>query len=153
MWLKAGRTTARAGWCRAQAESLRGALEQHAWDGQWYRRAYFDDGTPLGSAANDECQIDSIAQSWAVISAAANPARARESMTAVQQRLVRAADRAHTAARSAIRQGNLGARLYQGIRAGHSRERRAIHARFYLGRPGNALSWGKASGQWTSSGY
>jgi len=85
--------TARAAWCRAQAESLRGALEEHAWDGSWYRRAYFDDGTPLGSAANDECQIDSIAQSWAVISAAVNPARAREAMAAVQQRLVRAADR------------------------------------------------------------
>ena len=49
---------------------------QHAWDGDWYRRAYFDDGTPLGSARNAECQIDSIAQSWAVLSGAAEPDRA-----------------------------------------------------------------------------
>jgi len=84
--------TARAAWCREQAEALGAALEEHAWDGRWYRRAYFDDGTPLGSANNDECQIDSLAQSWAVISAAADPARARQSMDAVQQRLVRADD-------------------------------------------------------------
>ena len=83
----------RAGWCRERAESLRAALEAHAWDGQWYRRAYFDDGTPLGSATNDECQIDSIAQSWAVISGAADASRARQAMTAVQQRLVRESDR------------------------------------------------------------
>jgi cellobiose phosphorylase len=81
---------AQAAWCRERAEALRAALEEHAWDGQWYRRAYFDDGTPLGSAENDECQIDSIAQSWAVISTAADPARARQAMTAVQERLVRA---------------------------------------------------------------
>ena len=84
--------TARAAWCRKQADDLLAALEEHAWDGRWYRRAYFDDGTPLGSANNDECQIDSIAQSWAVISGGANPARARQSMAAVQQRLVREND-------------------------------------------------------------
>jgi len=84
--------TARAGWCRKQADDLLRALEEHAWDGRWYRRAYFDDGTPLGSATNDECQIDSIAQSWAAISGVANPARVRQSMAAVQQRLVRQKD-------------------------------------------------------------
>jgi cellobiose phosphorylase len=84
---------ARAAWCRDRAQALCTALEQHAWDGQWYRRAYFDDGTPLGSSANDECQIDSIAQSWAVISAAADPARARQAMASVQHRLVRAGER------------------------------------------------------------
>jgi cyclic beta-1,2-glucan synthetase len=83
---------ARAAWCRKQADDLLAALEEHAWDGRWYRRAYFDDGTPLGSANNDECQIDSIAQSWAAISGVANPARARQSMAAVQQRLVREDD-------------------------------------------------------------
>ena len=83
---------ARAAWCRKQADDLLAALEEHAWDGRWYRRAYFDDGTPLGSANNDECQIDSIAQSWAAISGVANPARARQSMAAVQQRLVREND-------------------------------------------------------------
>jgi cellobiose phosphorylase len=86
------RDVARAIWCRERAEALRAALEEHAWDGQWYRRAYFDDGTPLGSATNDECQIDSIAQSWAVISAAADPGRARQAMAAVQERLVRAGE-------------------------------------------------------------
>jgi cellobiose phosphorylase len=83
---------ARAVWCREQAGALQKALEEHAWDGGWYRRAYFDDGTPLGSAQNDECQIDSIAQTWAVISGAANAERARQAMSAVEDRLVRDAD-------------------------------------------------------------
>ena len=87
------RDAARAAWCRERAEALRRALEEHAWDGGWYRRAYFDDGTPLGSAQNDECQIDSIAQSWAVISGAGDPERARKAMAAVEERLVRDADR------------------------------------------------------------
>jgi cellobiose phosphorylase len=85
--------TTRADWCRQRAAALRASLEEHGWDGQWYRRAYFDDGTPLGSAANDECQIDSIAQSWAVISGAADPVRASQAMAAVQQRLVRTSER------------------------------------------------------------
>ena len=54
--------------CEAEAAKLQASIEQHAWDGEWYRRAYFDDGTPLGSAGNAECQIDSIAQSWSVLS-------------------------------------------------------------------------------------
>jgi len=81
--------TAWAETCREQAERLRIAIEEHAWDGGWYRRAYFDDGTPLGSAQNDECQIDSIVQSWAVISGAADPERARRAMAAVEEKLVR----------------------------------------------------------------
>ena len=56
---------------------LQQAIEREAWDGDWYRRGYFDDGTPLGSVSSDECRIDSIAQSWAVISGAADPERAR----------------------------------------------------------------------------
>jgi cellobiose phosphorylase len=82
-----------ASWCRQHAEELRSALETHAWDGAWYRRAYFDDGTPLGSDQNDECQIDAIPQAWAVISGAADPAHARSAMDAVQERLVRSNDR------------------------------------------------------------
>ncbi len=70
------------------ATALKNALEREAWDGQWYRRGYFDDGTPLGSAANAECQIDSIAQSWSVISAAADPIRAAGAMSAVESRLI-----------------------------------------------------------------
>ena len=75
--------------CRLEAELLQGNLEKHGWDGGWYRRAYFDDGTPLGSAMNAECQIDSIAQSWSVLSGAAVPARSRLAMDALDQRLVR----------------------------------------------------------------
>ncbi|HWG06918.1 MAG TPA: glycosyl transferase, partial [Beijerinckiaceae bacterium] len=72
--------------------ALKKALEQ-AWDGDWYRRAYFDDGTPLGSVSNSECRIDSIAQSWSVISGAAEPARAARAMAAVDKYLVRREDR------------------------------------------------------------
>jgi cellobiose phosphorylase len=75
--------------CAGQAELLRNHIEINAWDGAWYRRAYFDDGTPLGSSGNDECQIDSISQSWAVISGGGDPLRARQAMAAVDQRLVR----------------------------------------------------------------
>jgi cellobiose phosphorylase len=75
--------------CRNEARQLAANVEQHAWDGKWYRRAYFDDGTPLGSASNDECQIDSISQSWGVLSGAADPARTASAMAAVDARLVR----------------------------------------------------------------
>lgn len=75
--------------CSAQAARLRSNIEAQAWDGNWYRRAWFDDGTPLGSASNDECQIDSISQSWAVISKGGDPQRAQQAMAAVDQRLVR----------------------------------------------------------------
>ncbi len=74
--------------CTEQATLLRTNIEAHAWDGGWYRRAWFDDGTPLGSATNEECQIDSISQSWAVISKGGDPLRARQAMAALDQRLV-----------------------------------------------------------------
>jgi len=74
---------------RLHLSALKAALEREAWDGEWYRRAYFDDGTPLGSATNTECRIDSIAQSWGVISGAAEPARAARAMAAVDGHLVR----------------------------------------------------------------
>jgi cellobiose phosphorylase len=75
--------------CAKEAEDLRQRIEATTWDGRWYRRAYFDDGTPLGSATNDECQIDSISQSWAVLSGAGDRQRARAGMEALAQRLVR----------------------------------------------------------------
>ncbi|GGC78991.1 cyclic beta 1-2 glucan synthetase [Marinobacter halophilus] len=75
--------------CGAQSAQLRSNIEAQAWDGGWYRRAWFDDGTPLGSRSNDECQIDSISQSWSVISKSGDPQRARQAMMAVDQRLVR----------------------------------------------------------------
>jgi len=79
---------ARAGSWRAAADGWRRALEDAGWDGEWYRRAFFDDGTPLGSAANDECRIDLIAQSWAVLSGAAPEARQRQAMASLEARLI-----------------------------------------------------------------
>ena len=83
--------------CREEGARLRQDIEQHGWDGDWYRRAYFDDGTPLGSAGNTECRIDSISQSWSVLSAATDAngaegiggARPRLAMQAVDRHLVR----------------------------------------------------------------
>ena len=78
----------RAARYRNEAARLAVALEQ-AWDGAWYRRASFDDGTPLGSAQNDECRIDSLAQSWAVLSDIAPPVHAEQALDAVRTHLVR----------------------------------------------------------------
>ena len=78
--------------CQREAAQLRQNIERNGWDGDWYRRAYFDDGTPLGSASNAECQIDAIAQSWAVLSGAGDPIRSRTAMAAVDRRLVRRDD-------------------------------------------------------------
>jgi len=75
--------------CLAEAQQLQKNIEQHAWDGQWYRRAYFDNGEPLGSQTNPECQIDSLPQSWSMISGAGNPERSRPAMNAVNERLIR----------------------------------------------------------------
>lgn len=80
--------TSRVAQNRRQMTALKNALQEHAWDGDWYLRAFYDDGAPLGSAANLECQIDSIAQSWAVLSSAGDPQRARQAMAAVGEKLV-----------------------------------------------------------------
>jgi cyclic beta-1,2-glucan synthetase len=74
------------------AESLRASLEREAWDGAWYLRGFYDDGSPLGSASSDECRIDSIAQSWAVISGAADAKRAADAMSEVDKKLVHPKD-------------------------------------------------------------
>ncbi|HUF34348.1 MAG TPA: glucoamylase family protein [Gemmatimonadales bacterium] len=74
---------------RQRADGYAAAVETHGWDGAWYRRAYFDDGTPLGSAGNDECRIDSIAQSWSVISGAGDPGRRARAMESLERHLVR----------------------------------------------------------------
>ncbi len=73
----------------AKIQSLVEALEKDGWDGAWYRRAFYDDGTPLGSNVNAECSIDAIAQSWAAISGCANPARAKSAMAEVSKQLIR----------------------------------------------------------------
>jgi len=77
---------------REHLDHLKKALEEKGWDGDWYRRAYFDDGTPLGSARNEECKIDSIAQSWSVISGASDPFRMGRAMAAVEEFLIRRGD-------------------------------------------------------------
>lgn len=74
---------------RDRADAYAEAVEAHGWDGEWYRRAYFDDGTPLGSATNQECRIDSIAQSWSVISGAGDAARRAQAMDSLARHLVR----------------------------------------------------------------
>jgi len=74
--------------CLAARDGLAQALEAHGWDGEWYRRAYFDDGTPLGTAGGVECQIDSIAQSWSVLSGIAPPERAKKALNSLAARLV-----------------------------------------------------------------
>ena len=77
---------------RTHMRELRRALEQDGWDGDWYRRAFFDDGTPLGSTSNVECRIDSIAQSWSVLSGGADHERAARAMAAVDEYLIRRGD-------------------------------------------------------------
>ena len=78
--------------CQQEAARLRRNLAQHAWDGGWYRRAYFDDGSPLGASVNAECTIDSIAQSWSVLSGAGDVERSRQAMDALDRHLVSRAD-------------------------------------------------------------
>jgi cyclic beta-1,2-glucan synthetase len=75
--------------CREEAAQLRRNIEENGWDGQWYLRAFFDDGSPLGSAGNPECRIDSVAQSWSVLSGAGDAERSRSAMEAVDTFLVR----------------------------------------------------------------
>jgi cyclic beta-1,2-glucan synthetase len=87
------RGDARAVIWQTKIKDLTAALEKDGWDGAWYRRAYFDDGTPLGSSRNTECSIDAIAQSWSVISGAAQQDRASMAMAEVEARLIRKADK------------------------------------------------------------
>jgi cellobiose phosphorylase len=75
--------------CKKEANLLRKNIERHGWDGDWYLRAFFDDGSPLGSSSNPECRIDSIAQSWSVLTGAGAGERQRQAMEAVDQHLVR----------------------------------------------------------------
>ncbi|HWP10763.1 MAG TPA: glycosyl transferase, partial [Ramlibacter sp.] len=87
--LAQGRDAARAGRWRVHAATLREALEREAWDGQWYRRATYDDGTWLGSKDSEECRIDSIAQSWAVLSGGADAKRCAAAMASLGEQLIR----------------------------------------------------------------
>jgi cyclic beta-1,2-glucan synthetase len=75
--------------CQTQAERVRQNIEQHAWDGNWYKRAWFDDGTPLGAAGSAECAIDSISQSWSVLSGAGSAERSQQAMMSLDKHLVK----------------------------------------------------------------
>ncbi|MEO6914259.1 MAG: glucoamylase family protein, partial [Chitinophagaceae bacterium] len=74
--------------CKNEAKRLKENIDAHAWDGQWYKRAWFDDGTPLGSKINDDCKIDSIAQSWSVLSGGGNETLIRTAMESAYKNLV-----------------------------------------------------------------
>jgi cyclic beta-1,2-glucan synthetase len=91
-WCSGRKEEARVSRYREHLEKLKKALAEKGWDGDWYRRAFFDDGTPLGSVQNDECRIDSIVQSWSVISGAAESYRAQRAMAAVEEYLIRRGD-------------------------------------------------------------
>lgn len=78
--------------CKTQSTTLKENIDKNTWDGAWYKRAYFDDGTPLGSHENDECQIDSIAQSWSVLSGASEDKRADQALKSAADRLVNEKD-------------------------------------------------------------
>ena len=72
-----------------EAKKLKRSIDVHAWDGEWYRRAYFDDGTPLGSSENEECKIDSISQSWSILTQGGDPVKSATAMHSAEDRLVR----------------------------------------------------------------
>ena len=143
------RRRAPARW-RTRGRRSRHASRSTAWDGEWYRRAYFDDGTPLGSAQNDECRIDSIAQSLGGDLRRRRPrARARQAMEAVDELLVRARP---AVLRCSSRRRSTDGRstgLHQGLRARHPRERRPVHPRrVWVGAwPSRALGDGDEAGR------
>ncbi len=113
--------------CQEEAAQLRRNIEEKGWDGQWYRRAYFDDGTPLGSAGNAECRIDSIAQSWSVLSGAGDAERSRHGNGSCGQASCSTGSWPDPASGPALRQIGSESRLYKGIRPGRKGEWRAIH--------------------------
>jgi cyclic beta-1,2-glucan synthetase len=118
--------------CATEAATLRTNIELHGWDGEWYRRAYFDDGTPLGSSINQECQIDSISQSWSVLSGAGNPQRSLTAMEAVDKRLVRRQHGLIQLLDPPFDKSALESRLYQGLCPRRTGKRRAVHPRCHL---------------------
>ncbi len=126
----------RAGRWRAHVERLTAACEDDGWDGAWYRRAFFDDGTPLGSADNTECRIDSLVQSWgrALGSGRSCP---RACCDACRRPASRESPRAACpAVLAAIRHRARGSGIHQGLPARLARERRSVHARRHMGAHG-----------------
>ena len=126
-WRARATITAFADRCLAQARQLQQNIEQHAWDGEWYRRAYFDNGEPLGSQTNPECQIDSLPQSWSVISGAGDPRALAPGDGGRGPAPGPPRRRTDPAVRSALRQVRAQSRLHQRLHPGRARERRPIH--------------------------
>jgi cyclic beta-1,2-glucan synthetase len=114
---------------RERAPAIQQSVEDAGWDGNWYMRAFDDDGRPWGSASNDECRIDLIAQSWAVLSGAAATERADMAIRSATAELMRMRRPDHPASVAALRQDTARSRLYQGLSAGHPREWRSVYPR------------------------
>ncbi len=126
-WADARGERGRADRWRGHVDILKTSLEEQAWDGDWYRRAFFDDGTPLGSVVNAECRIDSIAQSWGVLSGAAEP-EARGARDGGRRGVSRAArSGAGPPVHAPVRPRACRPRLHQGLPAGRARERRPVY--------------------------
>ena len=121
---------------RAHAAALKTGLESAGWDGEWYRRGYFDDGTPLGSATSAECRIDSIVQSWAVLSGSRRSRKGRPRHGGGGPRTHSPGQPTGSALHPAVRQDAARSRLHQGLSTGHPRERRPIHPRRPVGGDG-----------------
>ena len=114
--------------CEKEAARLQRNIEKSGWDGEWYRRAYFDDGSPLGSAGNPECRIDSIAQSWAVLSGAGDAERSRMAMEARGQAPRSTGPYTGPAPGPALRQIESESRLYKRVRPGRKGKWRTVHS-------------------------
>ena len=121
---------------RAPPQGWKRALNGPAWDGQWFKRAFFDDGQALGSHANAEARIDLIAQAWAVLSGAAPAALQRMALAAVEEHLVDHEAGLIRAARPAAGARRAERRLHPGLSAGRARERRPVFARRRVGADG-----------------
>ena len=120
------------------AQRLKQALENAAWDGEWYRRGSYDDGTPLGSRNSDECKIDSIAQSWSVLSGGGDPVRSRTAMEAATRFLVDDELKIVKLFTPPFSRHAEGAGLHQELSAGRAREWRPVHP---CRRPGSSSRW------------
>ena len=120
---------ARAQRWQACAATVRKALDDGGWDGAWYRRGYYDDGTPLGSHGSSECRIDAIAQSWSVIAGGGDPGHARSAMQAVDEHLVWRDEKLAPLFTPPFEQRRPRPGLHQGISAWHPRERWPVHPR------------------------
>ena len=136
---------ARAARYRASRRSSARRSTTRGWDGGWYRRAFYDDGTPLGTAPSDECRIDAIAQAWSVLSGAAPAIAPSIALDAMEQHLVVGAGELIRLLTPAVRQDAARSRLHQGISARRARERRAVHARRAVGRARAGASWAAPS--------